>query len=429
MQRILPILLLLLSLMLACQPRRDASEGKTSREARYLIASAEDFAPEDLQAIDESRLASDWHYQRETAWALWSDLNGSVVRERAEFVKWQTWYSKEDLQRIFHHLYEGLSKEERRARASFTPAQIEAGFVFHDKEQFLSPAWKQDSFESWFAKYDSDAKKSSLPGMNKVLMNKTALVFFLKNYAAIDRCMKALDSPCPALEVPAYAAFLKTAWRRGQDDFLLPYYQTDRLAEQFAAPEWQSQFAKIPEEGTSYRIETASGQLFHLAGVHLSLKLRSSWFWTSLWLDQKAERDPAIKAAGLAPLWEHYRLCSINGFHGLAKSDSSSAFESAIARNEQRLGASWCSNPYLEGGPNNQQTNCIGCHQHAGSPWTDADFQDHLQNHLALLTQKPSTPSPMVSTSDLVWSLFNGPEPFASFITQEVDYFDVYDLY
>jgi hypothetical protein len=28
---------------------------------------------------------------------------------------------------------------------------------------------------------------------------------------------------------------------------------------------------------------------------------------------------------------------------------------------------SWCSNPYLEEGPGNHTSNCIGCHQHAGT--------------------------------------------------------------
>jgi hypothetical protein len=31
-------------------------------------------------------------------------------------------------------------------------------------------------------------------------------------------------------------------------------------------------------------------------------------------------------------------------------------------------GPTWCSNPYVEEGPHNAASNCIGCHQHGGTP-------------------------------------------------------------
>ncbi|RYZ54037.1 MAG: hypothetical protein EOP07_16730 [Proteobacteria bacterium] len=412
-------------LLVACKPKSDSSETKTSREARYLIGSAEDFKPEILDSIDEQRLAKDWAYQRETSWTLWSDLTQNVERGRASFVKWQTWYSKEDLQRIFRQIYGSMTKEERASRKAFTPEHIEAGLKFHDHDQYLDPSWNTKTFETWFAKFDSEQKKTSIPGLNKVLMNRTALVFFMTHYMAIDACTRTDVKPCEAIHIPEGAAFIKTAWRRGQGDFLVPYYQTNFLNEQFAAAEWQQSKAEIPSDGTSYHLDTVTGQIYHLVGVHLTLKLKESWLWTSIWLDADEAKTVDTKPAALSPLWNNYKLCSVNGYEPLANQDSLDPFESEIAKNESRLGASWCSSPYLEGGINNHQTNCIGCHQHAGESWTEEVFNDQLQNNLALVTQK----SKDSSSSDFLWSLFNGPEPFASFISQEVDYFDVYDLY
>jgi hypothetical protein len=40
------------------------------------------------------------------------------------------------------------------------------------------------------------------------------------------------------------------------------------------------------------------------------------------------------------------------------------AYQAAASGNP---GATWCSNPYIESEANNQRTNCIGCHQFAGS--------------------------------------------------------------
>jgi hypothetical protein len=409
----------------ACKPTVDRSVTKTSREARYLIGSAEDIKPEILAAIDESRLTKDWAYQRETSWALWTDLTQSVERDRASFVKWQTWYSKEDLQRIFRQVYSSMSKEERASRKAFSANQIEAGLKYHDQQQFLDPSWNTKTFEAWFAKFDSEAKKTSIAGLNKVLMNKAALIFFLNNYRAIDACTRAEVKPCEAIHIPPSAAFIKTSWRRGQGDFLVPYYQTNFLSEQFAAKEWQQTKAQSPLEGTSYHMDTVTGQVYHLVGVHITLKLKESWLWTSIWLDADRSTTDDVKPSSLDSLWDHYKLCAVNGYEPLADPNSADPFESDVAKNEARLGASWCSSPYLEGGINNHQTNCIGCHQHAGESWTEEVFNDQLQNNLALVTQK----SKDLSSSDFLWSLFNGPEPFASFISQEVDYFDAYDLY
>ena len=452
------VVLALLFTMEACRPHPDnISEPKTSREARSLMGAAEDFTPDLLAAIDESRLSRDWSYQQGLAWALWADANQIVKRERADFAKWQTWYSKEDLQGIFRAIYSALSKDQRAGRVALSDREINDGIRSHTVGQFLSPDWNRDVFERWFVKYDNDAKKLSIPGMNKVLMNHGALVFFLKNYAAIDRCAKAmtLSEACEPLTVPPDVAFLKTAWRRGQTDFLVPYYQTDDLFSQLAADEWQVKKREIPEDGTTYRIDTPSGQVFHLTAVHLTLKLTKSWFWTSIWLDEKKNGEGAVRLdrfhppvasqsataavalsspwtsaaapGALAPIWQNYRLCAVNGFDGLAKTDSSVEFERTVAGAEANVGASWCSNPYLEGGAQNHKTNCIGCHQHAGSAWSQDEFNEHLLNDLASVTQKavPDT----VSSSDFIWSLYNGPEPFASFISQEIDYFDIYDSF
>jgi hypothetical protein len=63
----------------------------------------------------------------------------------------------------------------------------------------------------------------------------------------------------------------------------------------------------------------------------------------------------------------------------------------------------WCSNPFLEKGAHNAQTNCIGCHQHAGDPKTLDAVLDFPEAGRSLVRQ--SFPA------DYSWSFATPPSP------------------
>ncbi len=394
-----------------CKPMSEESGStKTSREGRAALGSAEDFSEGLIASLDETALKQSWVLQNQTAKKLWADLNLSVQRKNGDFVKWQTWYSREDLQRIFRRAYEQLGKEGRAARKPLSEDLISHAIAFHDQDQFAGEGWNAAAFDRWLSRYAG--KENAIPGLNKVLMNREALLVILKNYASINACLRSLDvsEPCKdlVLAFPKGAAFLKTAWRRGQieGDFKVPYYQTDDLLSQFSADEWVTEDSGIPLSERAYRMETPTDQVFHLVGVHLNTRLDTQWLYSSIWLENNS-----------------YKACTSLDFHGLAR-PSGKGWEKSVADAETQLGHSWCSNPYLEGGAQNHKTNCVGCHQHAGSSWTEENFEAALTQNISVLTQDAK----VHSRSDQVWSLLNGPEPLSSIIYQEIDYFDVYDL-
>lgn len=403
--------------VLACKPEpTPVSDTQTSREGRAALGAAEDFTPGLLASLNEGGLAKNWAAQNQAAEGLWTDLNRGLVRDGISFVPWQTFYSKEDLQRIFRIAYQRMGIQDRNLRRSFTPQEIASAFSYHDHEQFLQTDWSQSAYERWLEKYRGEGKTDAIPGMNKVLMNRAAAGTILENYRAIELCSRhqSQSMPCKDLRMhfPRGSAFIKTAWRRAQSegDFRVPWYQTDDLLAQMEAEEWQSQASGIPLSKSALRMETPSLQAFYLVGVHLTVKLDRLWLWTSRWLDRNAS-DSA------------YRSCSVMGFEPLASRENG-GFEYEVTRVEGLTGFSWCSNPYLETGQHNHKTSCIGCHQHAGTPWTMDDFNQRLATDLHLL----QADADIWSRSDQIWSLLNGPEPLASSILQEIDYFDVYDL-
>jgi mono/diheme cytochrome c family protein len=69
--------------------------------------------------------------------------------------------------------------------------------------------------------------------------------------------------------------------------------------------------------------------------------------WITLWWSKDPDPD------GLPGRWAHYKMCIVTAYQ---ETDPSLP-----------AGSTFCSNPYLETGPRNVQTNCIGCHQHGGT--------------------------------------------------------------
>jgi hypothetical protein len=82
---------------------------------------------------------------------------------------------------------------------------------------------------------------------------------------------------------------------------------------------------------------------------------------------------------------------------------------------------SWCSNPYIEVGPHNAATNCIGCHQHGG---TDMVVQ-------SILDEQPHYGTTRVRNNfftDYLWAVKGGlGEDLSSIVQEEIDFWDATD--
>ncbi len=117
----------------------ESGSTKTSREGRAALGTAEDFSIGLIKSLDEASLKQSWLLQNQTANRLWADLNRPVKREKADFVVWQTWYTREDLQRIFRRAYQQLGKEGRAERKALSEDLIAQSMTYHDTEQFAEP--------------------------------------------------------------------------------------------------------------------------------------------------------------------------------------------------------------------------------------------------------------------------------------------------
>jgi hypothetical protein len=187
-----------------------------------------------------------------------------------------------------------------------------------------------------------------------------------------------LESP-----FPADAVVVKADWRRVLPDMPLAVYDTSaagltrRLTPAGGFAWGEGDGLADPGEGDIYTATLANGNTYRLAALHIMTKELDHWQWVTLWwspadtadADFGADRPAAIAALG-GP-WRHYKMCTTTAF---AEQDPRP--DGGYGATAPTLGAalaavhspiSWCSNPYLELGAGNADTNCLGCHQHAGT--------------------------------------------------------------
>lgn len=94
----------------------------------------------------------------------------------------------------------------------------------------------------------------------------------------------------------------------------------------------------------------------------------------------------------------------------------------ALAATHGGVGApTWCTNPYLEVGPGNAATSCIGCHQHGGTARAIDD----------ILAEDPHFGTTRVRNNfftDYSWAVKGGGgEDLSSLVQAELDYWDAAD--
>ncbi len=193
-------------------------------------------------------------------------------------------------------------------------------------------------------------------------------------------------------------AVVKMTWSRVGFGFDLPVYDTNpealerRIGEGANAlwsPEGDRSYAPpvdapqtiadipFPTPDDIYTIQTRGGSLYRLTGLHVMTKEARHWVWVTLWWSDNPDDDfGADRPAAFGDLdsaWSNYKMCVTVDYaeedeDPVGRYGDVPSLQAALAASGHENGApTWCSNPYIEHGAGNARTNCIGCHQHAGT--------------------------------------------------------------
>lgn len=241
------------------------------------------------------------------------------------------------------------------------------------------------------------------------------------------------DPTCLAGEMPRDSVLVKADWRRYFTGELLPAFDTSgaRMKSRLGGEAtWVSDGVADPQPAAIYTVTLPqNGQRFRMPALHIMTKELDHWMWITLWWSNNPDSDfgadrPA-SIASLAGPWKNYKMCVVTSYVERdpdARGGQAGSLGDAISAVHGGVGApSWCSNPYLELGPHNAGTNCIGCHQHGG---TEMDIQK-------ILDEQPHYGATRVRNNfftDYLWAVKGGMgEDLSSIIQAEVDFWDATD--
>ncbi|MCG8462540.1 MAG: hypothetical protein MI919_40160, partial [Holophagales bacterium] len=251
-------------------------------------------------------------------------------------------------------------------------------------------------------------------GRGFVMFSPSFVAHLMEEAEGIERCPKNIPaaeappspdnfSPC-IQEFPRSAVMVKTNWQRLDNP--VTYHDTDPATMKHVIDRgtWDGQKEAIPGDDEIYKVVTAEGTEYGLAGIHFSTKDTREWVWVSLWWHPQSRLDygedrPVSLSSFNNGVWDHYKMCVTTSFRegdpapGSHYEGSRPSLAEALTATHGALDTqlvdggsvaglpwpppltpgpwesphdqvtTWCSNPNLEGHPGNGRTNCIGCHQ------------------------------------------------------------------
>lgn len=316
----------------------------------------------------------------------------------------------------------------------FPDSMLEGAFERYVGEvrKGMIPGWSEEDLAEHFQKFETASDDTRIGVHEQIgLTNKGLVVFspaliehYLKNYSTIYRRCGLMtpsgfsDPAAPGLstenftqcfadEFPANSVAIKTTWAKVEDrdgnPSPLVYFDTSAnglaaalgtvpvsagglATEGRGLPTEAGTTAAGPDDIMTVTLRNSDGPVnYRMTGMHIITKELRHWTWVSLWWspdptsDFGADRPP--EAEGIRGVFRNYKMCVVTDF-AETDQDPGGAYrrdprtETLAASLDASHAASapytWCSNPYIEIGHGNVRTNCIGCHQHAGSSVVNA---------------------------------------------------------
>ncbi|MFK8000826.1 MAG: hypothetical protein AB8H86_14610 [Polyangiales bacterium] len=180
----------------------------------------------------------------------------------------------------------------------------------------------------------------------------------------------ALWTPCLIQEFPDGAVILKTEYRRVGFGFTVGAHDTSVTGVEAAFAEgesWTEGQDADPGEDSIFTLALPSGARYRLVAMHAMVKDLDHWIWSTMWWSDSPQADFGEDRPGaLGAPWDQYKMCATTWFEE-EDTDFTGVTEEIRAASTLRGSESWCSNPFIESGVGAAATNCIGCHQHAGT--------------------------------------------------------------
>lgn len=432
----------------------EQQEGELRPLERKAMGKAVDYPADRGLATRISELESSQKARRAAAWKAVGRALKPVKLAGAEgsVPLFRTWYGKDDFERMFGKMYGDLSASDRKERKPFSATDAKRAFDWNATN--LGASTDADYFDR-LSKVNDTATTQGLAGNHRVAYSPGLFEHLFAEYGSLQACLSTLDTlsptaepptatnfaPCFSKEFPADAALVKMSWHRanyGTQSLDMPTYDTSaatiraKMSGKSDQGGWGKGVGKAtPKDDEIYTVQMSDGTKFRMPAMHLVTKETREWLWITLFWSPEPDTDfGADRPAEITRLggpWGHYKMSVVVGFEekdpdprGGFSGTLGDALEAAYAGVG---GPSWASNPYLEKGAPNAQSNCVGCHQHAGT-------KENSESILADPVRFPKASRTKLRKNfpmDYLWAVNNAPERLAGIIDDQVKHYDSVD--
>ena len=436
----------------------EAQEGQLRPLERKAIGKAVDYPADTTMRAKLETLEGSQKARRVAAWQALarvlapSKTTVKVDGKSASVPMFRTWYGKDDFERMFGKMIADRTAEDRKARRPFTEADAKRAFEWNATA--LGASSDKDYFER-IKLVAEDTSVQGLGGNHRVVYSPSIVSHLMSDYGAVAASLPKLDTfkaddepksstnfaPCFTKEFPVDAALVKMSWYRanfGAERLPLPTYDTSaktiaaRLKGETDEGGWGRGVGKAdPDDASIYTVAMSDGTRFRMPALHIVTKELREWLWiTIFWSDKPNEDFGADRPEAITKLggpWSNYKM-SVTVSYDEKDPDPRGGFDGslgdALAATHQGVGKpSWASNPYIEKGAHNAQTNCIGCHQHAGTTETSESILQAPDKFPEASRTKLRKNFP----ADYLWAVTSAPERLAGIIEDQVKHYDQVD--
>lgn len=347
----------------ACRPAGGLSDPFADDATRVVIGMDHPYKARQFSEADVSALNHDYAKRRLLGWQIMQQIFTPVMIENGKgeqkpVALWQTWFSSDEIEKMFQELYQHLPQENRYKVGLDRPKAIQPvddrllDCVLNDylSEARLKERYGKTLFNKMIRERISQLRERDVKSLNGVaagatLFNLATVRHYLKNYAKVIECTKetvassdkAVFAPCFFDEFPKDAVSVKAIWARDDEDIEMFDTSAAGIERAVTGPAtWVSSCGepggcKIAAgdpalDGKMYsaNIQHPDGSFnkFRLTGMHVVTKEVREWIWMSMFWSHKPETDFGEDR----PDWlgdhgkhkfselQHYKMCIATDF-------------------------------------------------------------------------------------------------------------------
>ena len=172
-----------------------------SAEGRWLLGLAARYPADTGLAARADALRRSQRARRAAAWEAVAralapaPLAQPVGAANAAVPRFQTWYDRQDVVRVFQRLYEGLGPEGRAARARFTDAALDDAFGFSARFVTTLPEWPAARLDAYAAAVTDAAHVAGVSGVLRIAASPDAVRHLVQSYPEVLRCIDGSAPP------------------------------------------------------------------------------------------------------------------------------------------------------------------------------------------------------------------------------------------